>query len=345
MRKGIILAGNWIVDYVKHITRWPEQGMLTHVKSITEGTGGCAYNTIIDLAKLQTDIPLYGLGFLGDDERGENIIKNVKKYGVDTRYMKIQKNMITSFTDVMSEAGGVRTFFYYSGASSKLTIEAAINIDVPAKIYHLGYLLLLDILDEADENGEIGHVKVLRAMRERGYKTSVDVVSETGNRFKRVVTPCLPHIDYLILNEIEAGESTGFKIREENKTLNTKNLLASVHALLEGGVNELIVIHFPEGSIAMKKGDKKPVYQASCFIKKEDIVGSVGAGDAFCAGMLYGIHEQMKIKDAMKFAGACAHFNLLNATSTGGAVEINKVLEYIGSCVYEEVPSDLEEFV
>ena len=38
----------------------------------------------------------------------------------------------------------------------------------------------------------------------------VDVVSEDSDRFKTVVTPALQHVDYLIVNEIEAGKIAGF---------------------------------------------------------------------------------------------------------------------------------------
>ena len=45
-------------------------------------------------------------------------------------------------------------------------------------------------------------------------KTSVDVVSEDSDRYHRVVTPALQYADYCIVNEIEAGRTAGFKVRE-----------------------------------------------------------------------------------------------------------------------------------
>ena len=40
------------------------------------------------------------------------------------------------------------------------------------------------------------------------------MVSEDSDRFGKVVSPALKYVDYCILNEIEAGKTTGFKIRD-----------------------------------------------------------------------------------------------------------------------------------
>ena len=64
-------------------------------------------------------------------------------------------------------------------------------------------------------------------------------------------------------------------------------------------------------------------------ITKEEFVGSNGAGDAFCAGMLYAIHEEYPIEDALRFANASANFNLSNATSTGGAPTLQQIQEFL----------------
>ena len=52
-------------------------------------------------------------------------------------------------------------------------------------------------------------------------KTSVDVVSEDSDRFAKSSDPALAHTDYCILNEIEAGKTTGFNLREQSGALDT----------------------------------------------------------------------------------------------------------------------------
>jgi sugar/nucleoside kinase (ribokinase family) len=331
MRKGIISAGNWIIDHVKIIDTWPKRGMLANIKSKMLGTGGAPYNVLIDLAKLETGIPLFALGVIGNDSDGEYILKDLKKHHIDTKYMKTTEAQPTSYTDVMTEADtGYRTFFHCRGANALLDYEHFKVIETNAKIFHLGYLLLLDKLDSEDKEYGVVAARVLDMLHKKGYKTSVDVVSEASDRFRKIVTPCLKYIDYLIVNEIEAGETTGLKIRRDDKTIDNDNLVKSAKALLSGGVKELVTIHFPEAGYAItKKGES--VFSPSFVVDKEEIKGTVGAGDAFCAGMLYGLHEDLPIHETLTIANANARFNLLSPTCTNGAVDIESVRKYIAT--------------
>ena len=61
--------------------------------------------------------------------------------------------------------------------------------------------------------------RLLAHAKERGIKTSIDVVSETGERFGRLVPPALRYTDYCIINEIEASRSTGIQLRAEDGAL------------------------------------------------------------------------------------------------------------------------------
>ena len=100
-----------------------------------------------------------------------------------------------------------------------------------ARLFHLGYLLLLDALDEKDVRFGTKAARLLAAAQAAGLKTSVDVVSEDSNRFGRIVLPVLKYVDYCILNEIEAGKTTGFKIRQDNGALDTVSLRHAAGAL------------------------------------------------------------------------------------------------------------------
>jgi sugar/nucleoside kinase (ribokinase family) len=59
VRTGIMAAGNWIIDHVKIIDTWPNRGMLANIKQEMQGTGGAPYNVLINLAKLQVELPLF----------------------------------------------------------------------------------------------------------------------------------------------------------------------------------------------------------------------------------------------------------------------------------------------
>ena len=69
-RSGIICAGNWIVDLVHDVDRWPNESELVRIGAQTRGVGGGAANVITALAKLETGLPLYPMGAIGKDEYG-----------------------------------------------------------------------------------------------------------------------------------------------------------------------------------------------------------------------------------------------------------------------------------
>lgn len=328
MRNGIISAGNWILDKVKILDMLPERGMLGSILEETFGGGGAPHNVLVDLAKMKVNFPLYGAGIVGNDENGKYLLSVLKECNIDAKNIVISDKVPTSYTDVMTDkTTGDRTFYHCRGANALLDVDMLKTIETNAKIFHLGYLLLLDKLDAEDKEYGVCSARLLKMLQEKGYKTSVDVVSESGDRFQRLVTPTLKYINYLIINEIEAERITGLKIRESNG-INNQNLKKSASLLLEKGVNELVVIHFPEGGFAKNiKGEE--VFVPSFIVQNEEIISTVGAGDAFCAGMLYAIHENIELEKAIKFANANARFNLLNPTTTGGAVAINEIEKYI----------------
>ena len=329
MRKGIIAAGNWIIDYVKIIDKLPDRNMLANIKSEMRSIGGAPHNVLVDLAKLQVSIPLAAAGVIGNDADGDYILDQLKQHQIDIAHMQKISDKSTSYTDVMTEEDtGFRTFFHYRGANALLDNTHFVGIDTDHKIFHLGYLLLLDKLDAEDEQYGVVAARVLDSLQQKGYKTSVDVVSEQSDRFRRIVTPCLQYVDYLIVNEVEAGETTNLKIRKEDDSIDADNLVKAAQALLDGGVKELVVIHFPEGGYAMNKKGAR-IFVPSFLVQQDEIVGTVGAGDAFCAGVLYGLHEEFPLEKTLTIANASARFNLTHATTTGGATSIQEVEEYI----------------
>lgn len=329
-RNGIISAGNWLVDNIKMIDTYPAAGNLTVINNIEVGLGGCSHNVLVDLAKLDAGIPLFAGGCIGNDANGEYVINEIRKHNIDDSNMIKLSDTPTSYTDVMSESSDrhSRTFFHFKGANSRLDENMILNMHSQAKIFHLGYLLLLDELDKDNEEFGICAAKVLCALSEQGYLTSVDLVSEESDRFRHIVTPCLPYIDYLIINEIEAGGILGENMRDDNGNLLEDKIRSAAKSLLDMGIRQMCAIHFPEGGYAVSKCGEKS-WKPSFSIKGGDVVSTVGAGDAFCAGMLYAIHENYPLDYALEIANCSAMFNIKNATSTGGAPTIKTITDFI----------------
>lgn len=337
MRCGIIGAGNWIVDKVKLIDRWPGEGELCNILGHQSGWGGGPCNILFDLAALGCDIPLYAAGVLGQDDEGSQLMQQIRARGIDDRYVSFSANASTSFTDVMAVQGdGTRTFFHCRGANAELDCEHLLAIDAPAKIFYLGYLLLLDALDQEDATHGTSAARVLQELRARGYQTVVDVVTEEASRFHSTVLPALPHVDCLVVNEVEAGNCSNRDLRSADGSILCEQLVAAAQFLLDSGVQELVVIHFPEGAIALKR-DGSLHAAPSCQIEPADIFGSVGAGDAFCAGILYGLHQDLSLDDMLRLAAASAWFNLKSPTASDGAPALEQVRAHLGTCTFNSM--------
>jgi len=330
MRKGIVSMGTWLVDMVKFIARYPLSGNLTTIEKEEIGLGGCSHNVLVDLAKMKTGLPLYAGGCIGDDANGDYVIREITANHIDAKNMTRIKGGVTSYTYVMAPLdGSSRTFFHYKGTNALLNASHFEPVDVPAKIFHLGYLLLLDGLETEDAEYKIVAARILHRLQQKGYLTSVDVVSEESDRFRHIILPCLPYVNYLIINEVEAGACFGESLRGPDGEIRIDSIALAAGFLLKQGVNDTCVIHFPEGGYALnKKGES--VFVPSIPMTGESIVSTVGAGDAFCAGMLYALHEQMPLQEALVFANTSARFNLRHATCTGGAPTLEEINEFIG---------------
>ena len=328
MRRGIISAGNWLSDTIKFISHYPAVGNLVTIEKIDQGFGGCAHNVLADLARMQTGIPLYAGGCVGKDALGDEIFSTCEKLGIDAEGI-CRVDAATSYTDVMADmSNGTRTFFHHRGANALFGPEHIEKITAEAKIFHLGYLLLLDRMDAKDEEYGIVAARVLDGLQKRGYKTSVDVVSEEGNRFREVILPCLPYMDYFIVNEVEAGACVGRNLRDEAGNILLDEVKAAARFLMDKGVSEAVAIHFPEGGFALRKSGEE-CYEPSFRVEPKDIVSSVGAGDAFCAAMLYALHEELSLSKSLRVANAAARFNLFSATSTDGAPTVAEIEKFL----------------
>ena len=317
-RRGILAGGNWIIDQVKLVDVFPQREQLANIRSQSQGTGGAPYNVLLNLSKLGADFPLLGAGLAGKDALGELILDDCRQHKIDTRLLGKTSEANTSYTDVMTEEGnGRRTFFHYRGANAFWKGDDLDFTKVKASLFHLGYLLLLDSLDQSDPKFGTKAARLLAAAQQAGLKTSIDLVSEDSDRFTRIVTPALKYVDYCIINEIEAGKTTGFKIRQPDGTLDTVALRHAAGALLQSGVRELVVVHFPEGGfVRTRKGED--VWQPSIKLPDKFIAGTAGAGDAFCAGVLFGLHEGWDLAQCLH-AGVCvAAASLSHPTCTGG---------------------------
>jgi sugar/nucleoside kinase (ribokinase family) len=250
------------------------------------------------------------VGKIGADENGEYVKEVLSKNGVDIENISVGEDK-TSFTEVMSETGGQRTFFTYPGASADFGADDVSMSALNVKMLHLGYFLLLDKIDNGD--GEL----LLKRAKENGVKTSIDLVSENSDRYS-LVLPCLKYVDNLIINEVEAGAMTGIEPKREN-------LVEIAKKLKSYGVSERVIIHTPELGVCVSETGVECVH--SYALPDNFIVGTTGAGDAFCAGALFGIYQNKTDREILEFASAVAVAALSSADAISGLREEKEIQE------------------
>ncbi|MDR0313915.1 MAG: carbohydrate kinase family protein [Treponema sp.] len=317
MERGICVAGNIVVDNIYTVRGLPKNGELTTIQdNIRRSTGGALCNVISDLAIIDYSLPLIALGRVGSDPEGDYVLDTLKMHrNIDLSSIKREGK--TAFTAVMEdEISKERTFFHYRGANATFC-EDDINWDkINSAFLHIGYILVLDALDEEDDEYGTKMARLLCHAKERGIKTSIDVVSEAGNRFKRLVPPALKYTDYCIINEVEAEHITGITLRDKKGNLIKKHIQPALEAIKKCGVSEWAVIHCPEGGYGF---DSKGCYAQSSAIPvpPQAIKGKVGAGDAFCAGAIYAASQKESLETGLELGNAAAAASLLMP----GAVE------------------------
>lgn len=318
-RRGILAGGNWIVDRVKIVDHYPREEKLANILRESSHNGGSPYNLLKDLAKLQAPFPLAGIGLVGEDNEGRGIFTDCRAQKIGVSQLHTTDRAPTSYTDVMTvESNGRRTFFHHPGANALLE-RSHFDLKVfQARIFHLGYLLLLARLDVVESGGHTGASRLLQEAVELGLETSVDLVSETSGRASSAVTPSLRYVDYLFVNEFEAEMVTGIPSKSDHG-LDALNLSRSAEDLLRRGVKRWVFIHFAEGVFARNAGGQEYI-QGAVKVPQEKILGTVGAGDALAAGVVLGLHERWDIQSCLLMGTCSAAASLLHPSCSDGVL-------------------------
>jgi sugar/nucleoside kinase (ribokinase family) len=149
---------------------------------------------------------------------------------------------------------------------------------------------------------------------------SLESVSIDQARNKELVTPCLPFIDYLIVNDHEIGAIADLATLHDGQT-NVELCIKAAYKVLTSGKMKSVTVHFPAGAICVTRDGK--LYEEPAFsVPQTYVKGSVGAGDAFVAGFLYAMHEEWTIKKALSLAHSVAAVSLGSPTTVGSVESV-----------------------
>ena len=332
-RHGIISACSWTVDRIKLIDQWPEQEHLAQISTTDQQGGGCGHNLGVDIRRLNNNIPVEAIGLVGNDTDGQFLLDNVASVGIDITQLKRTTKASTSFTDVFTVTGtGKRTFFHHPGCNDCVTPDDFDFSQCPGKILHLGLLGVHAAMANAWQQDSNGWVTVLRAAQGAGIHTNLELVSVSGDRIREIALPCVAHINSVIANEYELGALAGHNICSADNHIDEALFTSAAEKLFKESNNKqgqlsLVVAHSPGAAFAMTS-DGKIHRRESFTVNPAWVVSTVGAGDAFAAGMLYGIHEHWPLDDALELAHATAAASLRSATTVGSVDTVDACLHF-----------------
>jgi sugar/nucleoside kinase (ribokinase family) len=324
-RRGVATAGTWCVDYNKTIAAWPAEDTTNEILAVDRQGGGSGCNMAIDLKRLDRAFPVETMGLVGDDDDGRFLLAQCDAFGVERRGLVALPGGVTMSVDAFNVTStGRRTHFYRQGVAALMSPEHFDFSHSRARFLHLGLPGGHARMDASWRGEANGWVATLRAARRHGLATNLELMSTSREKVAALARPCLPHLDLLIVNDFEIGALADVETRGSSGA-NPKAIARAAEAALSLGAMRLVVAHFPEGAIAAtREGGRFAL--GSLAAPKEAIAGVNGAGDAFAAGMLYGVHEGWPIEESLRLAHACAAASMRAVSTTAGVAPVAECL-------------------
>ena len=108
-------------------------------------------------------------------------------------------------------------------------------------------------------------------------------------------------------------------------TWGKQEAMKAASLLLEQGVQRAVIVHSPKGALYLGQHGNS-VWSEPEQIPQKEIISSVGAGDAFCAGALYAIHEGWDMEQALQLAHRVARASLGGRTATDAIPKLSELL-------------------
>ena len=174
-------------------------------------------------------------------------------------------------------------------------------------------------VDRPQPGGGNGWSALLQRAQAAGLHTNMEMVSLAPDRTTQVARPCLPYLDSIVINELEAGALTGIDAPAPTADGPTDwpALEAMALGLIEHGVSALAVVHVPAGCVAAAPGGRT-WRQGSVRLPREQVRSTIGAGDAFAAGIILGLHDGWAVERCLRLAVASAAASVRSPHTSAG---------------------------
>lgn len=281
------------MDYLFTVASFPVKDTKIHCSSfITQGGGNCA-NTMVALSRLGVHACLYTC--IGKDAVGREIKGSLKAEGVDTdTIIELEKDSPLSVI-IVGENDSSRTIIHRPGMDYNSLLPSM-------KHKHSGFDLLY-----SDGRFSATAFQYARNARDKGIPVIVEA-ERTGLDVEQL----FPYANILITSQAYHRQTFGNEDFEENITL-----------LKKKGPGVVITTLGEQGCICLAGGS---VIRNKAY--KTHVVDTTGAGDAFCAGIVYGTLKNWEMEKRLDFASRIAALKCRELGARAGLPYLHEVQDF-----------------
>ena len=252
------------------------------------------------------------IGKVGEDLFGQFMLDSMGDRGIDTSGIIMDSSIGTGLSVILASKGD-RAILTYPGVIPTLKYsDIQINVIKNSRHLHLSSFFLLDCL-----RPDIP--KLFKQARKLGLSTSLDTNFDPSEKWNDGLDEALEYVDVFLPNEAEVKAVTG-----NNNELDA--LLA-----LSKRIENVVVKLGADGAIGKRKGQEM-FKQETVSVK---VIDTVGAGDSFDAGFVYGFLYGWPFQKAIKFAVACGSISTMAAGGTSGQATVERAEDFVRKYLME----------
>lgn len=271
--------------------------------------GGSAANTIYGLARL--GVVGGFIGTVGDDEAGGMLLDDFRNVSVDTGQIRIKKAK-TGTTLCLTDKRGRRAIYVLPGANSLLESD---DID-------LDYIKQARILHLSSFAGE-RHLEIQKQLIDH-IPTSVKVSFAPGSiytaRGLADLSPIIKRTYVLFINRKEIEELTGEEFQKGAQSCLGRGCQVVAVTLGEGMKRKATT-----AACYLASGDREYMIEA---IRTKRVPGdTIGAGDAFAAGFLFGLLREKNLEECGYLGELVAQFSIARSGARAGLPSFRQLRE------------------
>lgn len=281
-------------------------GSKVNVEDIYFSSGGGGTNTAATFSKQGFKVAYCAT--VGDDISGSEIIEELRRLGIDVRFVFKTKLKPTNHSVILNSGSRTdRTILVYRGASELLGKK-----DIPWKKLKAKWFYLAPL------SGKL--CKITEDIINFAYKNEIKIAFNPGNSQlslpSKTLKRILKKVDILILNQEEAS------LLAKIPFLYEKEIFKKINKLCSG------IVIMTKGSKGVVVSDGKHLYRAG--ILKIKVINRTGAGDSFGAGFVSGfIRTKGNIEKAIQLATANSNSCLTEWGAKKGLLKKNEKFKKI----------------